>query len=180
MLLSSLAEGLGNLPSESQVLKPRGLYLPQGAVSAAWKSMDEALFANAKPRRSRAQRAGLAYQRRVLARLAVVPGCGSFTPSPWYCFNDDSPRRHYCQPDFTFERDGAIVVGEIKYRWTSDAWWQLRKLYQPVVKTATRRRVQVVCVCTGFDPAVRIPEPARLMPLGELAPGDEFFVWCWS
>ena len=61
----------------------------------------------------------------------------SFISGPWFQYWERNPYRiQWCQPDglLIFPREGIIVILEIKSTHTSDAWWQLRKLYSPVVK----------------------------------------------
>jgi hypothetical protein len=91
--------------------------------------------------------------------------CGGVVDlGPWFAFTDDSSIRHYCQPDFTCDLGERLVVGEIKLRWTSDAWWQLRRLYLPVLAAVYPGRTLLpVCVCRSYDPSVSIPDEVRLI-----------------
>ena len=137
-------------------------YLPQGAIREAWAS---AAIPFQKPSRrdSPAKLAGLAYQKRVTAWAFESKWPGSISCSPWFCFIDDSSSRHYCQPDLLFD-DGERVLGcEIKIRWTADAWWQLMRLYLPVLaKVFPSRALVPLCITRSFDPGILISEPVDL------------------
>jgi hypothetical protein len=66
---------------------------------------------------------------------------------------------------------------EVKARFTSDAWWQLRKLYEPVVRAAfSPKTLLSVIICRSFDPSVAFPEPYELVDK-DPAP---FFKWAVS
>jgi len=66
----------------------------------------------------------------------------------------------FCQTDGLLRDDAGVVIFEVKWHFTADAWWQLKKLYAPVVEAALRpKRLQFVVVCKSFDPAVAFPEP---------------------
>lgn len=61
---------------------------------------------------------------------------------------------------------GVIHVVEIKYSHTSDAWWQLRRLYVPVLQRIFPQNLWDFEVCEivrWFDPAVAFPEPWKLV-----------------
>jgi hypothetical protein len=58
-----------------------------------------------------------------------------------------------------------LVICEIKVTFTSDAWWQLRKLYEPVVRLAMKPgRMALLVMCKSFDPAVPFPEIPKALP----------------
>lgn len=137
-------------------------YLPQGAVQNAWRSAERP-FAGSRSRKSGAQKAGLAYQKKVV-KWAFESNHGfALEVSPWFAFTDDSDSRHYCQPDLLFISGFSILVAEVKLRWTADAWWQLRKLYLPVLaKVFPKHDLRALCICKSFDPAVKFPEPIEL------------------
>lgn len=135
-------------------------YLPQGEVQSAWRSAEAPYSGRRRPRG--AKRAGMVYQRRVEA-WEGLGGVDSVECSPWFCFVDDSGGRHYCQPDLLLRRGDLLLVGEIKLRWTSDAWWQLRKLYLPVLAKVFPTLILVpVCFCRSYDPAIRVPDEIHL------------------
>lgn len=110
---------------------------------------------------------GIRYERRALEALALK-ALGredlAFLKSPWIEFWDQSGRR-WCQPDGVMVREerGIGVIYEIKYQHTSDAWWQLRWLYEPVLSVLYPSiRFGLVEICHWHDPATSFPEPYDL------------------
>ena len=169
-----------------EVLPPLPAYikLPQGRISHAWRC-DNPHKVQA-PRRSGAKRAGLLYQSKVEAWLrdSVASGNSCFVDcGPWFCYSDESGRRRYCQPDALVRAPSAGSVGivEVKIRWTSDAWWQLRKLYEPVLRVAKPAyEIFALCICRSYDPAISIPERVNLCDtFAEVLPGC-FNVMVWK
>lgn len=108
--------------------------------------------------RSPAQKAGIRYERRVLANLeSAFPGFG--TVQPWIRFGSAGGDQRWCQPDFLALEPGRTVLVEIKARLVSDAWYQLRQLYEPVVRVAYKVDVITpVIICRSFDPWTPFPE----------------------
>lgn len=85
-----------------------------------------------------------------------------YLPSPWLRFFADGKWR-WCQPDGVLFVPGAgrIVIVEIKYQHTPDAWWQVRHLYQPVLEhifPPSLWEYEVCEVVKWFDPHVAFPE----------------------
>lgn len=132
-------------------------------------------------RRSGAQKAGLAYQRKVGAYLELVLGRAAVTSGPWFHYSSDASGRNYCQPDFLVADVLEVLVVEVKLRWTTDAWWQLRRLYLPVVaKAFPDRRVILLCITRSYDPAARIPEEVTFVDSPQEAVADAFNVMVWK
>lgn len=151
-------------PETFLVPRPQKMYLPKGQIKSAWQAK-ETPYANHRGRRSPAQKAGLAYQKRIGKFLSEGGYSGSVESGPWFAFSDDGDGRHYCQPDFLLDdpSGSTCVIVEVKIRWTSDAWWQLQSLYTPVVRRALGRQFIVpLCICRSYDPSVRIPEEVKL------------------
>ncbi len=111
-----------------------------------------------------ALRAGKKYEQRcheVLSRQ--WENLGSYLPGPWISFHDQNRKRRLCQPDALFIRsDGSVLIVEMKLTHTLNAWWQLRRLYQPVVERLYNREAFVLEVCRTGDPLMRYPEPVEL------------------
>lgn len=88
-------------------------------------------------------------------------------PGPWIEFQEqENPRPRFCQPDgLLFDPwTGRIILLEVKYQHTPDAWWQLRKLYAPVIEYLfPHYEVACVEVVKWFDPAVVFPERPALL-----------------
>lgn len=112
-----------------------------------------------------ARRAGLRYERKALEHLKGLWSNASFQASPILSFADAIGKRN-CIPDaILLDVDfKSITIFEIKSRHTNDSWWQLRKLYQPVVEIwMPDISVQVVEVCGSYDPTTRFNEPVELL-----------------
>lgn len=116
---------------------------------------------------SAAQKAGLRYEKRVRSLLeARIPG---LRPGQWFRYEHPSGGVFYCQPDAVLVHEDRAVVFEIKYTFTSDAWWQLRRLYEPVVRAAYYAREVGLCiVCRNRDPHTPFPEPVTDIELSRL------------
>lgn len=69
---------------------------------------------------------------------------------------------------------------EVKYQHTIDAWYQLRLLYEPVVKVLLGLPTAVLEVVKWYDCAVEFPEAARLVKDVAEHKGDEFGVHIWK
>lgn len=119
-----------------------------------------------KPTGSAAQRGGMRYERKAQSWLKEhVP---NYLASPQFTFRDDSGARSIV-PDgiATFgdeHSDELLVIFEIKITHMPDAWWQLEKLYRPVLQ-AWHPRAKVVCieVTRTYDPAVPFPVEHELI-----------------
>lgn len=116
-----------------------------------------------KRKKSRGKYAvGVRYERQVqehLALLALARPNFEYLESPWIEYEDESGKR-WCQPDGLIVSSTAIIIAEIKYQHTIDAWWQLVHLYRPVVKVLfpNHRPVCLLEIVHWHDPAVAWPE----------------------
>lgn len=116
---------------------PHHLRLVGNVVRAELAPYDP--FPPTSTRRQRpAVAAGIRYERKVQEHL-VTTYPSLYTPGPWIRYIDTTSRRRkprFCQPDgfFVDFRRGLITVAEIKLKHTADAWWQLRRVYEPVLR----------------------------------------------
>lgn len=114
-----------------------------------------------------AARRGIWYERRVQERF-LSEYSGRYIGSPWFRFWRRNGTQGLCQPDgllFSFDK-GFIVIVEIKHSHTVDAWFQLTKLYLPVVEAVFPPRLwrySRIEVTKTFDPHERFPEPLRIV-----------------
>lgn len=118
---------------------------------------------------SAAQKNGLRYETKVQGWLRRnVP---SYQASRQFTFRDETGFRSII-PDGYLLYDGIteaqLTIFEIKSRHTPDAWWQLEKLYKPVLKQwlAAYNRTPRIClveVCRSFDPAIVFPVKTYLV-----------------
>jgi hypothetical protein len=108
--------------------------------------------------KSAAQKAGLRYERKVIAELIHEYPEG-LLPHQWFKWEDDSGL-HWCQLDALHYAPDVLTLFEVKSRFTSDAWHQLRRLYEPVTRRAYYMTpARCVIICRNFDPWTRFPEP---------------------
>jgi hypothetical protein len=100
----------------------------------------------------------------------------TFREGPWLEYEDKSGRR-YCQPDGLLVWAGAkrATILEIKYQHTSDAWYQLKQLYLPVLRVAMPGySFGLLEIVHWFDPATPWPEEqvSRIPSLAAISHGD--------
>lgn len=159
---------------------PRG-FRPAGEVVRAWFSDEAPCFRKAKRVKS-VRAAGIRYERKALAHLCAE--YSEFVPSPWLRFENGSSRSRWCQPDGVLLdiKQGRIVLVECKLQHTSNAWWQTRRLYEPVLQKifGTAWKYSVVEMVRWFDPAVTFPETFSFAEdLFDVEPGA-FGIHIWN
>jgi hypothetical protein len=121
-----------------------------------------------KPQRYEGIRAvGVKYERKAQRELMASLG-QDYIASPWIYFRGSLGWR-WCQPDGLLidVARGLITIVEIKLTHTTRAWWQCRKLYEPVLRAMFPLhlwRICVVEVVRYFDPATWFPEHVKLTP----------------
>lgn len=153
-------------------------FKPAGAVLAASFSSPPALR---RRRYSGARAQGVRFEKKVQEYLlARFPE--SYLPSPWLRFFSGGKWR-WCQPDgllFDLGR-GIITIVEVKYQHTSDAWWQTKMLYAPVLREIFPAHLWTFEFCElvkWFDPATSFPE--RVVLANEVSmPSKSYKVHIW-
>lgn len=124
---------------QENYVAPMG-FRPAGEVRAAFWSpvqkdvprSDLGLVASG----SRSQRAGRRFESRVQSLLVGAWAQLEYVPGPWISFTtNETPNTRRCQPDgLLVNRDkGVVLCVEVKHAHTPDAWFQVRRLYQPVL-----------------------------------------------
>lgn len=151
--------GLSSAPASAP---PAGFYEAK-EVRAAWP-MPRGPFARTSARGGTpAQRAGKRYEKKVSGFLSNALG-PDFSDHPWFRYASPEGTR-WCQPDGLLLSEPFNILFEIKYSFTPDAWWQMRRLYEPVVRKAfLLKRLSLVLICKKYDPAVSFPEPTEVLP----------------
>lgn len=110
---------------------------------------------------------GMRYERKIQAHL-MFEYPEMYVPSPWLHFKaEGADKFRWCQPDGLIVDlpRGIITCVEIKYSHTSDAWWQTRRLYIPVLESIfppPSWTIQVCEVVKWFDPSTIFPEAVEL------------------
>ena len=128
-------------------------------------------------KRRGARRQGIKYEEKVHENFSCVYR-EQYLAGQWFQFlarGDRAPR--WCQADallIDIER-GIITLVEVKYNHTALAWWQLKKLYLPVVQAIFGGGwAYATCeVVKWFDPHVPLPEPVAMRRhLHDARPGE--------
>lgn len=103
-----------------------------------------------------------------------------YLASPWLRFTDEAGQ-HWCQPDGLLHTPTGVIIIEVKYQHTVDAYNQLRLLYEPVVSVLIpESRLSVLEVVKWYDCDLVFPEPARLIRNIDEHSGHEFGVHIWK
>lgn len=128
-------------------------------------------------------RAGQLYENKAREQLrSLFPDMHFNT---WWSYRSEGSEPRRCQTDGVWSDlgRGQILIVEIKKQHTSDSWWQLRKLYEPVVKAwRPGNRIRLVTMVRSFDPFVRYPEELVYIEDFEgwmASPHDYMGVYSW-
>lgn len=152
-------------------------FKPAGEVHKAYISRTPPPFI--RQRKYTGRRAqGIRYEKKVHRHLAeLFPD--SYLASPWIHFLADGKWR-WCQPDgLVIDLDnGRIICVEVKYSHTAEAWWQVERLYLPVLRHCFDPAIWAFERCEvvrWYDPAISFPEPVELSAEVDRV-GDKFRV----
>ena len=119
---------------------------------------------------SAAQHRGKKFEARVLEGLKEI--WPDVEIEQWWSFLDQGLYQ-VCQTDAVLLHEDLTVVFEVKVQHSIDSWWQLRRLYEPVLREfRPKARVVLVEICKVFDPAIQWPEPFDLIEDLELGVSD--------
>jgi hypothetical protein len=155
---------LNPLPArEAGVAAPTGFRKVEN-LQSAWLSQHPPFFAkSAEEKPSVAQLAGVRFEKRAhqVFNDLKLPGVRG---GPWFTFRDTHGTR-WCQPDILVEFPYHTLIVEAKHNHTTDAWFQLRQLYEPVVEKALERPCKLMAMVEHFDPSVPWPEDFELFDL---------------
>lgn len=111
---------------------------------------------------SAARKLGLRYEEKILGLLAFrFPK--ELRRSPWIEFWNAKGKR-FCQPDALIFLPSHIVIVEVKRIHTSNSYYQLAEIYRPVLSSMfPGTDIQLVEVCSSFDPALSYPGPMEML-----------------
>lgn len=127
-----------------------------------------------------AQKSGLRYEALIQEKIRKeFPG---YLAAPYIHF-EDAYKARTAQPDGILAFDRHVFIVEIKYQHVPEAWWQLQRLYYPLVcRLWPAREVSLLEICRSFDPHVAFPvEVVRVDDLKNWVsePRKEFGVLTW-
>jgi len=135
-----------------------------------------------KPKGRKAQ--GVRYEQRAHAHFRDLYG-ERYIHSQWFQFQEAGLNPRYCELDGLLIRpkQGRLILLEMKYSHTANAWWQTRKLYSPILRFLFPAELWELSVCEvtkWYDPAVAFPEPAHLIKdIRDSQPG-KFGIHIWK
>ena len=108
-----------------------------------------------------------------------------YVAAPWFRFwplRTTTPL--WCQPDGLHLdlTKGLITIIEFKLKHTSDAWYQTRQLYEPVVKRVfgPEWNYSICEIVRWFDPDTNFPERFSFAKHPHEVPVGRFAVHLWS
>ncbi len=154
---------------------PRGFHPPSGGFR------DVRLAGHSPVGRGRtvAQKMGLRYEQRVHDVLSAIYD-ERYRQSPSILFHDLYGHRRAI-PDGLLAIDDHLVIVEVKYTHCELAWWQLKRLYSPLLVTLyPGRRIRHVEICRSYDPSVVFPGDHRLVTSLHSLPETEVGVIQWK
>lgn len=118
-----------------------------------------------------AKRQGINYERRaqdyIETWMRVQESSIEYLRSPWLCYKalGSGEQLLYCQPDGLFVDlpNHRCTIVEIKLQHTSEAYFQIKKLYQPVLEIIYPDFVfSSLEIVKWLDPHTKFPVPFRL------------------
>jgi hypothetical protein len=129
-----------------------------------------------------AQKAGLRYEAKAQDFLSGALHSW-YHVAPYLHFDDAGLSRTLVPDGILFDHDGTAMIFEIKSQHMPEAWWQLRKLYEPVVRELSFvNATSCIEVTKSYDPSMGFPEEVLVChSLSELvaAPAHCFKVFVW-
>ena len=133
--------------------------------------------------RSGRRLSGIKYEKRAHEHFQTMYG-DMYVRSPWLMFREvDEKQVRYAQPDallfdFTF---GTITIVEYKYQHCELAWWQMHRLYKPLLQHlfGSHWEIKTIEVVKWYDPATHFPDRVQLCPALDSAPkvGTGVHIW---
>lgn len=172
------AGGVAGAPEPVQVPPPPGFQLPQLPIRRAVFGKRTA----ASPGRTAAQKAGLRYEKKILAALQEQFG-PRFQESPTIYF-EDQESSFRCIPDGLIRGLRGTLILEIKSQHMPESWWQLRKKYEPVLRWMfPGQPVLLLEICRSLDISMPYPEKFEIISSVEefmkTAPDGQLGVLQW-
>jgi hypothetical protein len=140
---------------------------------------------NAAKRRSYAQQLGLRYERKVLVHLLETLDKNVIFQPAFRFRSAGTAFDQFAIPDALYlSPSNVLTIFEIKLRHTADAWYQLKRLYLPIIQKAYPAidRINLVEICANYDNSIKLPSTTIVDDLAawtaEARP--QFGVYLWS
>lgn len=126
-----------------------------GDVAEAWLCHRNGEVANTGT--TPAQKSGLRYEAKVQAALAELFG-PRFFASPTLFFRDGRGGDQRAIPDGLLLFPAHTIVIEVKFQHMPEAWWQLRKKYEPILRVMIPNKpVLLLEICRSYDRQMPFP-----------------------
>ena len=165
---------------------------PQGfrpAEDVIWAELVTSGPIKGPSRPTGARAAGMRYERKAHGafqqRWSPEANGPLYAPAQWIKFLcRGETKARWCQPDgliLDFNRS-RITILEMKLHHTQNAWWALRRLYEPTLRAifGNRWSYSVCEVVRWHDPSVFWPEPLIMCPDPSKLPLNGFGVHLWA
>lgn len=168
----------------SKGVLPPTRFKPAGVVEWVKFSPEPPSFIHPKKQTGR-RLAGVKYEEKLQGHLKELYG-DLYVASPWFRFGElGKTRDRWCQPDglLFLPQEGLVIIVEAKLQHTSDAWWQTKWLYLPVLAKAFSCGGWSFGICEvvkWYDPAVVFPEKHRLKAAVVMVQSGDFGVHIWK
>lgn len=152
--------GVRVLPATSSAAVYQPKKKPAGTVVSAF------FIPDAPPRPTGVQRtsvkSGLRYEKKVFDHLRWLYQ-ENVRIQPWLQYENSHYTRRTCQPDALILYEDKLVIFEVKRTHSLDSWFQLEKIYSPVLRQIFPDKPQLlVSLSSGFDPQIGWPSPLHL------------------
>lgn len=132
-------------------------------------------FKLTKPK-SALKRKGIAYERKVHRYMLKRFGLTTYIPSQWFKYQRFGDKIRFCQTDgLLFQpKQFKLLIIEIKYKHTPDAYWQIENKYLPVCRWLFRDwEISTLEIVKWYDPSTQFPAPVSLRKdIEDCAPGE--------
>lgn len=170
-----------NFDDPSTALIPPAFFRPAVGIRA----VKETPYTPKVGRPTAAQKVGLKYEANFHRAATAFFGTHYRTFQTRQLSFMDAHGWRVCRPDGVYLDGDTIYLFEVKIRHTADAWWQLHRLYKPVLEQlAPGKRIICIEVCRNFDPAVHFPGTFRPILLSQLPlqepPGVDTLIITWK
>lgn len=171
-------------------MKNRNICIPAGNVISAYFTFTVPKFIKPE-KQTGSRRAGELYEKKTQGYLLRKleendPKDTRLEFSRWMCFRsegDPQDRSRYCQPDCLIfnEWEKKITIVETKLQHCTEAYDQVRKLYEPVLKFMfPDYGICAIELCSWFDPHITFPEEYYLEQNIFEAQINRFGVHIWN